>query len=113
MIISFKKRFISAIMALVILACINIETPVFATNDMASSNYGFSVDLDYYKSVAWYNTIETRCYMNNNLIGICTTNIGVTRAKQMSSGQYMNNVFVRCAMKGKKKNQATQVIPNL
>ncbi len=73
-----------------------------AATDIESSTYGFSVDLNYFYKPIWYTTVTTNCYYNGKLIGVCTTNIGIARARSKASdGQYMDNVFVRCTMKGK------------
>lgn len=64
---------------------------------------GFEVDLDTYYTPVWYNSVQTNCKLNGNIIGTCTTDIGVSRAKQKATGGYsMDQVMVRCAMKGKK-----------
>lgn len=74
-----------------------------AASDAESLGYGFSVDRDTYKKALWYNTVTTKCYLDGYVIGICTTNIGMTRAKECTSdGKYMDQVMVRCTMAGRK-----------
>ncbi len=76
--------------------------PTSAASHTESAYYGYEVDLGTYKDPVWYNAVTTNCYMDGYLIGTCTTNIGVTRAKQKASGgYYMDQVMVRCLMKGK------------
>lgn len=78
------------------------QSVVYAASDTQASTYGFDVDLDYYKTTVWYNTITTNVKLDGNIIGVCKTNIGMTRAKQKATGGYkMDHVFVRCTMKGK------------
>ncbi len=63
--------------------------------------YGFAVDLNTYKDPVWYNAVVSNCYRDSSLIGVCTTNIGVTRAKSKASGKYMDQVMIRNIMKGR------------
>lgn len=100
---TFKKRIIALVSALATCFVTSVSMlPVSAVNHTESTYYGYEVDLDTYKTPAWYNAITTNCYRDGYLIGTCTTSIGVTRAKQKASGgYYMDQVMVRCLMKGK------------
>lgn len=74
-----------------------------AAKDVEAATYGFSVDSDQYKKTAWYNTITVSVKSGNDVIGVCTTSIGMTRAKdKVSGGKYIDQVFVKCTMKGRK-----------
>ena len=89
-------------LSLCILVCIDTRTTVFASSDVEAGAYGFTVDSGTYKPSIWYNTITTNCRSDGKIIGVCTTTIGMTRAKNaVSGGKYLDQVFVKCTMKGK------------
>lgn len=76
--------------------------PAKAYSDTEASLYGFSVDSDYYKKTVWNKQIKTEVKIDGEIVGVCLTDIGTTRAKEKSSdGQYMDHVLIRCTMKGK------------
>lgn len=86
---TFKKRIIALVSALATCFVTSVSMlPVSAVNHTESTYYGYEVDLNTYKTPAWYNAITTNCYRDGYLIGTCTTSIGVTRAKQKASGGY-------------------------
>ncbi len=105
---SVKKRIISAIMAIVLLACFNIETPVLADDGTETTAYGFSINTQYYEKPVWYTTITSNCRYAGGIVGVCTTKIGVTRSKtKTTDGSYMDHFLVRCTMKGRTINAGT------
>lgn len=101
---SLRKKFFGIITASMMFATsILCAVPASAANHTESGYYGFNVDLSNYYTPVWYNSVTSNCYMKGNLIGSCTTEIGVTRAKNRATGGYnMDQVMVRCLMKGKK-----------
>ena len=100
---TLKNKLIALVSAAATCFVTSVSTlPVSAANHTESAYYGYEVDLDTYKTPVWYNAITTNCYKDGYLIGTCTTNLGVTRANQKASGgYYMDQVMVRCLMKGK------------
>ena len=97
-----KIKFLLMIMLMLCTVIVANPSVVLAASDTQASTYGFDVDLDYYKTTVWYNTVTTNVKLDGNIIGVCKTNIGMTRAKQKATGGYkMDHVFVRCIMKGK------------
>lgn len=75
----------------------------YAANDTEAAAYGFKVDTQQYKDTVWYNTITTNVKSGGDIIGVCTTSIGMTRTeKSVSGGKYLDQVFVKTTMKGKK-----------
>jgi len=107
---AFKKRFISAIMAIVLLSCLSIQIPVFADNGSETITYGFSVDTEYYEKPVWYTTIISNSRSAGGIVGVCTTKIGATRSKSKTTdGSYMDHFFVRCTMKGQTINPNTSL----
>lgn len=86
-----------------------ISLSASAANDTEASAYGFTVDRDQYKKNVWYNKLTTNVKSGSDIIGVCTTSIGMTRAKDKASGgKYLDQVFVKCTMKGRnpKSNKA-------
>lgn len=98
-----KKRLITMFSAAVLCFSATASAlPASAATHSESMYYGFEVDLDTYYTPVWYNSVTTSCKRDGYVIGTCTTDIGVTRAKQKATGGYsMDQVMVRCAMKGK------------
>lgn len=100
------KRVVICIMILGLCVAGNVSpTLVYASTenpDEAAAIYGFEIDLDRYHQSVWYNTVTTNVKADGNVIGVCTTKMGMTRAKQKtSSGDYMDHMLVRCTMKGR------------
>ncbi len=93
-------KIIAAFTAAVTIATCNVAN-VSAANDVGASIYGFNVDNSQYNSTKWYNTVITNVKADGHIIGVCTTTIGNTRAKTKVSGQYIDQIFVKCTMKGR------------
>ncbi len=99
---NMMKRFLAACLLLVCTFSLVGIIPAKAAEDLESSTCGFSVDLDVYMAPKWYNTVTTYCKLNGKTIGVCSTDVGMCRAYQKTSdGQYMDQVLIRCTMKGK------------
>lgn len=96
----FVKRFVSLIAAVIMLVSATAVN-VNAESDVGASAYGFEVNSNLYKKSKWYNTITTNVRSEGYIIGVCTTKIGMTRAKNKVSGKYLDQFFVKCTMKGR------------
>lgn len=94
-------KVIAAFTVAVIVSACNCVSSVSAANDVGASVYGFNVDNSQYKSTRWYNTVTTNVKSDGHIIGVCTTTIGNTRANKSVSGQYIDQIFVKCTMKGR------------
>lgn len=102
-----SKRIV-ALGAVIIMGINSIGTTAYAANDPTAAVYGFTVDTSQYKNTVWYNTVTTNVKSGGDIIGVSTTKIGMTRLKTKSGGKYLDQVFVKCTMKGKqpKHNKA-------
>ncbi len=101
-----KRKFLRGIvgfaLSICLIVCSNVNIVAFAASDVEAGAYGFNVDSGTYKTSVWYNTVTTNCKIDGKIIGVCTTSIGMTRAKKKVSGNYyLDQVFVKCTMKGK------------
>lgn len=97
------KKIVTATMILgICVAGLVNEISAYEAYDQEAYMYGFEVDSTQYEDTVWHNTVTTNVRIDGNIVGVCTTNIGMTRAKtRTSSGHYMDQVLVRCLMKGK------------
>lgn len=103
------RKKIAVFTAFMVMSVSTFGTTASAANDVEAVAYGFLVDRDLYKKTVWYNTVTTNVKSGNDIIGVCTTAIGMTRSKEsVSGGSYLDQVFVKCTMKGKnpKSNKA-------
>lgn len=96
----FKKT-VAAILSVVLIfsnSCI-----VFASdNDVEAELYGFEVDNSKFYDTIWYTDIKTNVYCSSTLIGVCTTNIGVTGSrKKVSGNKNLDQIMIKCTMKGR------------
>lgn len=99
-----KRKRIVAFLAMLILCVSTCENVTYAANDAndaKAATYGFCVDNEMYKASVWYDSVTTKVYSGSDVIGVCTTKIGMTRTKDNGGGNYIDHVFVKCTMKGK------------
>lgn len=98
---SVKKRIVSGCLAMVCVLSSTSAIKASALLHTESLSYGFDVDLDNFKPVDWSNYKNTYVWFEGRKIGVCRTNIGLTRAKTKSyDNKYMDLFLIQCSMQG-------------